>query len=628
MKRILLLIVYLAAFLSIKAQRPFITTWNTRNTGVSDSTHIIFYATGDNFHVGWINMSNASDTGNVIGTNGSNTISFTAPGIYKVYITTGNGSFSAITIAKSIYNDSTNTDCNKLLSIEQWGDINWSTFNNAFAKCSLMVMNATDLPDLSKVTDMYFAFCNCSSLTTNAAMGNWDVSNVTDMKGLFNVASKFNQYIGNWNTSKVTNISGMFVLDSLFNQPIGNWDVSSVTDMSAMFLDASTFNQPIENWYVSNVNYMYDMFKGASSFNQPIGNWNVGNVIRMDGMFGSATDFNQPIGKWDISKVNSMFQMFDGAISFNQPIGDWDVSNIDNMYELFEDAQSFNQPLGNWNVSKVTNMTLMFSHATSFNQSLGNWKLNSLNTDPFNYSHNMLDSCGMDCANYSSTLKGWAANPNLSKNQFLGAANLIYDSASAKAAHDSLINIYGWTITGDSIGYCSILPVFLLSFTAIKQQQSVLLNWQTANEINNDYFSVERSRDSRTFNEINKIYAEQKQSYTTTDNQPLQGNNYYRLKQVDKDGKFTYSKIVVIVFDDEMKVTVHPNPSKSFIYVDGLNENASSNIIISDATGKQLSFIKTNQSINKINIQNLAAGIYYININQNGKSFRQKFVKQ
>lgn len=178
-----------------------------------------------------------------------------------------------------------------------------------------------------------------------------------------------------------------------------------------------------------------------------------------------------------------------------------------------------------------------------------------------------------------------------------------------------------------------VLPVSLLSFTATKQQQSVLLNWQTANEINNNYFSVERSNAiNRVFTEINKVYskgnASQKQSYNTTDLKPLQGWNYYRLKQVDKDGKFSYSSIASVYFDDGLVIAVYPNPANSYIYVVGLKQDVQNNISITDINGKTVLTATTNQSSTKINIQNLASGVYYINIIQNGNSFKQKFVKQ
>ena len=61
---------------------------------------------------------------------------------------------------------------------------------------------------------------------------------------------------------------------------ISQWDVSNVTDMRGMFGNASSFNQPLNNWNVSNVRRMRDMFTGATSFNQPLNNWNVSNVRR------------------------------------------------------------------------------------------------------------------------------------------------------------------------------------------------------------------------------------------------------------------------------------------------------------------------------------------------------------
>ena len=200
----------------------------------------------------------------------------------------------------------------------------------------------------SSVHSLAYAFCGFHKLEY---VNIKDTSKVTDMNGMFEYASKFNQPIGGWDTSKVTDMGGMFFGASSFNQPIGDWDTSNVTNIRCMFHCASSFNQPIGNWDTSNVTDMRLMFAGAHSFNQPIGNWDTSNVTNMCLMFFGAKSFNQPIGNWDTSKVTDMCSMFKEAESFNQPIGNWDTSKVTDMSEMFKGAASFNQPSREQNLS-------------------------------------------------------------------------------------------------------------------------------------------------------------------------------------------------------------------------------------------------------------------------------------
>ena len=205
-------------------------------------------------------------------------------------------------------------------------------------------------------------------------LGDVDTSKITDMRDLFKGDDYFNLYsrdfsgIESWNVSNVTDMSGMFSKSS-FNQDISSWDVSNVTDMSHMFSDSS-FNLDISSWDVSNVKNMSCMFLG-SSFNLDISSWDVSNVTDMSYMFSdSFFKFNLDISSWDVSNVTDMSYMFSDS-SFNQDISSWDVSNVTNMSSMFS-YSSFNQDISSWDVSNVTDMSSMFSHS-SFDQDISSW---------------------------------------------------------------------------------------------------------------------------------------------------------------------------------------------------------------------------------------------------------------
>jgi len=216
----------------------------------------------------------------------------------------------------------------------------------------------------------------------------WDTSLITDMSYLFKCKNhfedtckyKFNDDISNWNVSNVTNMRGMFSSCYLFNQPLNTHKVTRNDD--------STYIA----WDVSNVINMQSMFGGARSFIQPLNNWNVSNVENMIGMFSGCYKFNQPLEKWDISKVEWCFNMFAEAKSFNQPLNKWNLSNKVYMTNcMFSGAISFNQNLNNWKLSNVHHTRYMFKNAESFNQNINEWDMS--NIDDMNY---MFEGSGME----------------------------------------------------------------------------------------------------------------------------------------------------------------------------------------------------------------------------------------
>lgn len=124
-----------------------------------------------------------------------------------------------------------------------------------------------------------------------------------------------------------------------------------------------------------------------------------------------------------------------------------------------------------------------------------------------------------------------------------------------KGSYPSITNESGIT------GNCNDnLPVDLLSFTAEAEKNEVLLNWSTAAEINFSHFEVERSSDAIHFNTLATL-SSNGNSYSYKDQHPLNGNCYYRLKEVDIDGSFQYSAIISVNYESSIQLSAFPNPS-------------------------------------------------------------------
>ncbi len=173
--------------------------------------------------------------------------------------------------------------------------------------------------------------------------------------------------------------------------------------------------------------------------------------------------------------------------------------------------------------------------------------------------------------------------------------------------------------------YNKLLPVSFNSFNVSKQGNTTLLKWSTATEINNKGFAVERSTDGNNWKEILFIQSKVVNStstnnYTATDALPLQGKNYYRIKQVDLDGKSTITKVESVNFDKVASIfSVYPNPVKNIINIKlGQIQNNAASYYLLSSDGKVVlrgSFDKilslTNQTLN---VSNLAHGSYIMTI--------------
>ena len=339
--------------------RPFVTTW--RIASPSESITIpVGNATGT-YTADW---GDGNVSANITG---DQSHAYEYAGTYTVTIT---GNF------EQIYLNGDPINAPRLESIEQWGDISWTSMGSAFHGASNVIYNATDIPDLSGVTDMSWMFAGTDSFNGN--LTGWDVSNVTDMSHMFAWADYFYGDISGWDVSNVTDMSRMFAAANFFNSDISTWDVSAVTNMDRMFSGAAAFNSDISAWNVSSVTNMYRMFNDARSFNSDISAWDVSGITDMSDMFHRATSFNSGLSAWDVSGITDMSGMFVRATSFNGDISSWDVSGVTDMSRMFFGATSFNGDISPWNVSGVTDMTSMFREASAFTSDISSWDVSGV----------------------------------------------------------------------------------------------------------------------------------------------------------------------------------------------------------------------------------------------------------
>ena len=167
------------------------------------------------------------------------------------------------------------------------------------------------------------------------------------------------------------------------------------------------------------------------------------------------------------------------------------------------------------------------------------------------------------------------------------------------------------------------LPVELIGFYGQKIEDIVELTWVTAIEKNNDFFTIERSADGKVFTEIAEVKGKGntdiKQFYSSLDHEPLNGISYYRLKQTDFDGSFSYSKTIAISIEVDPELLAFPNPTSGEIKlsIDGLTSDEPVHFSVVDALGRiimQFTEAPTQKSIRKaFNEQReLAPGMYTI----------------
>lgn len=183
------------------------------------------------------------------------------------------------------------------------------------------------------------------------------------------------------------------------------------------------------------------------------------------------------------------------------------------------------------------------------------------------------------------------------------------------------IAISGPGISFQTVSCAVVLPIDLLSFNAQLADDFVQLSWATTAEINNDYFTVERSKDASNWEIVSKLAgagdSNTELQYDAIDRNPYAGVSYYRLKQTDFDGQYSYSAVESVVMGKNTRheISIYPNPTTNELIIRGaqvkedrfgffnmLGQNVDHLITIQDRDEVQLS----------VDVSNLSSGMYFL----------------
>lgn len=197
------------------------------------------------------------------------------------------------------------------------------------------------------------------------------------------------------------------------------------------------------------------------------------------------------------------------------------------------------------------------------------------------------------------------------------------------------IRAYAQNVTTN--GTTGVLPVKLGSFTARRNNKAVDLSWQTVTETANAGFDVERSADGVRFFSIGFVPTKATSgnstvplTYSLTDALPVEGMNYYRLKQTDANGKASYSAVVPVAFNKVMEnLFIHPNPTTDALTIATSGSRLKGLLSVSNAQGQVIIHKYMNgEPVFWLNVRELPAGRYFVNLVDGLKTKTVTFVKR
>ncbi len=370
-------------------------------------------------------------------------------------------------------------------------------------------------------------------------------------------------------------------------------------------------------------------------------------------------------GSKEVNVTNAATSSVTGYSSSSYVVGDLRRSvNASGSYD-FPVGTSSNYEMINITLSGISGFTNILGSFTNSNPVLSLLPLSNINvlgtsiTDVLDYGYwSLTPNNTISGGSYSVTLneKGQSNTAALASQHCVVKRSSIWSSWQSLGTHvNTTQSITNGIVSATRSGLTSFshyavgrggnsFPIELIYFNADLNGDEVELKWATAAELNNDYFTVERSTDGTHFTELLRKpgagNSTVKLYYADSDKEPVGGYTYYRLKQTDYDGHFTYSDIKTVKYNSKEKqdegltiTSIHPNPfSEKFNVSFMLKATTTVDVQLYNLSGQVVfkDVINTSDGMNQydfIDQQGLPSGIYFLTLLYEDKKITQKIIK-
>ena len=426
--------------------------------------------------------------------------------------------------------------------------------------------------------------------------------------GLYN-----NQLSGSIPNFNLPNLTGLYLYNNQLTGSIPNF---SLPNLDKLYLYRNQLTGSIPNFNLPN---MTGLDLGINQLTGLIPNFNLPNIqylsLSTNQLSGSVPNFNLP----------NLRELYLSGNQLTGNIPDFSLPNL-LMLSLRDNLLSGNVP--NFSNTKLNSAPptytriLLFGNKLTFGDIEGKSWLNTTDVRyepqakiPIAFNGTNL-SVNTGSANNVQQFTWYKDDAIVTTNQNNTFTPTVSGKYYCKVSHNTI------TTTSDTLRNLILqsedyihtaLPVELLNFTATPLSKTTHLNWQTASERNASHFDVEHSSNGKTFDKIDKVKANVNSAtlkdYNFIDDNPNNGINYYRLRQIDFDGAATLSNIVSVTFNIHQKLQVFPNPAKDKLSIISETE---SDYVIFNTMGQEIRSGTLSNNRTDVDIATLPSGMYLV----------------